>query len=221
MTRSLFTALALLVVFAAAGSAQEAATGCCQGTCGAMDCPRMQMMGSADIAAWDGSVYMLSGGVLQKLNRQLEVAGTVELPDPGCMCATGGMCAASAQGQMDGQDRKMPMMQQMHAMHTKQMMGRTQLAVDGSGVYLLRGGKLTVFDHNLKEIRSEEVIAMTGDASKCPMCQKMMGRMNAGDGSMWMCPMCAEKMKAGGGAEHMCPMCAEKMKQIREGPGEN
>ncbi len=74
------------------------------------------------------------------------------------------------------------------------MMGKVQIAADEAGVYLLRGGKLTVFDHDLNKIRSEQVSDMSADAAKCPMCQKMMKQMQAGEGGMKMCPMMQQMM---------------------------
>jgi len=75
-------------------------------------------------------------------------------------------------------------MQRMHGMHTMQMMGRAEVEADAKGVYLLRGGELTVYDHDLNKVSTTVVCEVTGDCSNCPVCRGMMQQRKCGVGCM-------------------------------------
>ncbi|MGD9498272.1 MAG: hypothetical protein AB7Y46_18370 [Armatimonadota bacterium] len=164
----------------------------------------MPMMDAPDVAAWDGSIYLLSAMSLQKLNADLEPVKTIEfeqmpgmmegmmgeeggvmMPGGGVMGGPmrgpgqrgGGMMGRS--GMMSGDDT-MPMMRMMHGMHRGRMMSNSRVTADARGVYVLRGSTLTAYDHDLNQVRSAEVVAVLEDAAGCPMCKTMMQRMQEG-----------------------------------------
>ena len=240
MKRSVELIVAVILALVSSGIAQETPVVggagnnpqmMSDGMCMMMNGPMMGMMGAADLAAWDGSVYFLNGNALLKLDSDLREVKSVELGDmagmmkkmqesgmcPMCgnmmgpggkpgMMGQGGQKGMMAHGQgmgmMGGEGGMMPIMKKMHQMHMMKMMGKAQIAADEAGVYLLRGGKLTVFDHDLDNMRSEQVSDMSADAANCPMCQKMVKQMQAGEGGMMMCPM-MQQMMGGPGAGGM------------------
>jgi len=71
-------------------------------------------------------------------------------------------------------------MQMMHGMHRGRMMSNARVTADAQGVYLLRGSTLTAYDHDLNEIRSAGITTVVENAAQCPMCRKMMKRMQQG-----------------------------------------
>ena len=113
------------------------------------------------------------------------------MPCPTCpgmgMGMGGGM---GGQGMMHGREMGMSM-QGMHGMQRGKMMACVRLQADANGVYLLRGGMFTSFDHDLNKVKSWSAISeecMNKDnacecamkqmhKSKCPTCRMMMGTM--------------------------------------------
>ena len=188
-------------------------------------CPMCAVMGAAGLASWDGSVFLLSGGTLQKLDAHLQTIKTLSLPDAGCGMsgmAGGAACADCSHKMAQGdaaEDAPEPMAE------PKPKNCSRLLTADSSGVYVLRCGTLSVFDHDLNQVASKRVVEVAAEGSAegsgCSMCAKPSGDMAAGHEALQLCPMCAEKLKAGGGAEEMCPMCREKMEQMEEGHGEH
>lgn len=66
------------------------------------------------------------------------------------------------------------MLQGLHQAHTLSGLSQAALAADQNGVYLLRGGRLSVFDHNLREMRGKEIMKPVATATECPICVAMM-----------------------------------------------
>jgi len=156
----------------------------------------MPLMQAPDVAAWDGNIYVLSGTKLAKVNSDLETKKTVELEEmPGMMKGMmGGQHRGTMRAGMMG-DQGMQrggmmsrgdmmqgsgMMQMMHGMHRGRMMSNARVTADAQGVYLLRGSTLTAYDHDLNEIRSAGITTVVENAAQCPMCRKMMKRMQQG-----------------------------------------
>ena len=67
------------------------------------------------------------------------------------------------------------MMQALHQAHTLNTLSHATLAADQYGVYLLRGGRLTIFDHNLREMHGKDLIKPVATAAECPICRAMTG----------------------------------------------
>ncbi len=76
------------------------------------------------------------------------------------------------------------MMQRMHMMHRARAMSNSAITADAQGVYVLRGPTMTAYDHDLNELRSSDVMDMPEDAAMCPMCKKMMEKMQQDGGMM-------------------------------------
>ncbi len=154
--------------------------------------PMARMMGAVDTATHGGYIYILQGNVLEKHDMDGNVLKAIELDDlkqtleeiedegtcPVCgmpMDVTGG-------GPMV--DRKMRGMQARH------MYGCVRLSADEEGVYLLRGGRMTIFDHDLnrqnswrvsmedcpahQRVRQMAMQKMRG--TSCPTCRMHAGR---------------------------------------------
>lgn len=107
----------------------------------------------------------------------------------------------SGQGGMQGQGQGMHRMGGMHGqgmtekgmrgMQRGKMYSKVELTADADGVYLLRGGQFTAFDHDLNQTKSWRAVSetcMAADDSidcamrgmqkaKCPTCRMMMGTM--------------------------------------------
>ncbi|MEN6403704.1 MAG: hypothetical protein ABFD94_17305 [Armatimonadia bacterium] len=66
------------------------------------------------------------------------------------------------------------MLQGLHQAHILNTLSQATLAADQYGVYLLRGGRVTVFDQDLREIRSKDIIQPVATASECPIWTAMM-----------------------------------------------
>ncbi len=162
---------------------------------------RMGMMaGVPDIAVWEGNVYLLTGMKLEKLDGNLQPVRTVEFEQ-----MAGEMDHDAAAPQQDADHEhdaaaapqqeadhdhandgamRQRMMQRMHAMHRGRTLANARVAADASGVYVLRGQTLTVYDHDLNELRSAQVMDMPEHAAHCPMCPMMMDRMQRENGMM-------------------------------------
>lgn len=117
----------------------------------------------------------------------------------------GGMHGRMMQGQgMDGQmmqgqrmRARCPMMgdeateRGMRSMQRGQMYSKVKLMANEDGVYLLRGGKFTKFDHDLNQAQSWQAVSdaclarddsvqcamRQMDRAKCPTCRMMMGTL--------------------------------------------
>lgn len=164
----------------------------------------MGMMGTPDVASWDGNIYVLSGMKLEKFDSSLNSVETVEFEHApgmmedaemgrrGMMRQQRGELRMGPEGRMmqrgpaDERDGMMDedMMQRMHQMHRMRAMSNTAISADSQGVYVLRGMTLTVYDHDLNEVRSGEVMEMHEDGAMCPMCRRMMERMRQDGGMM-------------------------------------
>ena len=196
-----FVSMAMLVIFAACAFAVHTpepeeiyATPADPAPAEDMDHGMMMGMTAAvpDIAAWDGHIYLLTGMKLEKLDGNLQPVRTVEFEHMPAETADHDHEAAAPQqeaahdhdaaapeqeaGGMMGQQR-MQMMQRMHAMHRGRTLANARVSADASGVYVLRGQTLTVYDHDLNELRSAQVMDMPARAMDCPMCPMMMERM--------------------------------------------
>jgi hypothetical protein len=104
-------------------------------------------------------------------------------------------------GGMHGEGRGMHRMGGMHGqgmtkagmkgMQKGKMYSKVELNADANGVYLLRGGQFTAFDHDLNQTQSWQAVSETCLAkddsvecamqqarkAKCPTCRMMMGTM--------------------------------------------
>jgi hypothetical protein len=130
---------------------------------GGMERPMVQMMAAGDVAAAGGNIYLATGSKLMKLDADLKVIASVDLPVPdmqgmrGGPRGMGGMRggnppAAGAPGGMDGGT----------AVGGPEMRGRmasagVRLDADEKGVYVLAAGKLTVYSTDLKVVKSTEL----------------------------------------------------------------
>ncbi len=113
------------------------------------------MMMRGDIAAWDGSVFALRGGELMKLDGDLTVVKSVKVPRPGRGRGMGPGGAGQGRAGMTGmQGGRM-----MGRMQGRMMGGMASLAADSRGVYVLSGSTITVYDHDLTEVRSGHLAA--------------------------------------------------------------
>ncbi|MFO8006469.1 MAG: hypothetical protein R6V05_01905 [Candidatus Brocadiia bacterium] len=109
--------------------------------------PQGGMMGGmarGDIAAWDGSLFVLRGAELVKLDADLNEVASVEIAAPG---RGGGMRSG-------GQGRGM-----MGMRRGAMMGGMARVAADSRYVYLLAGPSITVYNHDLDEVRSGQLAA--------------------------------------------------------------
>ena len=118
----------------------------------------------------------------------------------------GGMMGQGMQGGMMDDDGQMGM--GMRHMQLGRMNSKVELEADADGVYLLRGGHFTKFDHDLNKVKSWDAISascMAQDNSvqcamremrqaQCPTCRMMVGTMvdergiPEGTVSMWHRP---------------------------------
>jgi hypothetical protein len=135
--------------------------------------PMMAMMAQGDVAASGGSIYLATGPKLVKLDADLKVVASADLPMPdmpgmmggrmGMEGMRGGNAPAAGAPQdppaPEGMQGGMPMggPEQM-----QQMMGRmagagVRLDADEKGVYVLAAGKLTVYSTDLKVVKSAEL----------------------------------------------------------------
>ena len=131
---------------------------------------------------------------------------------PGGMGMMGGM--QGSMGQMHGRMHGGAMMGQgmtmqgMRAMQRGRMYSCVRLQADPDGVYLLRGGKFTKFDHDLNKVKSWSAISEQCAAqdnacecamrhmrrAACPTCRMMMGALvdergiSGGKVSIWHRP---------------------------------
>lgn len=110
----------------------------------------------AAMALWNGNVYVARGVTLEKLDGHLQVQRSVALPALEARPAAGhehasqeGTPRQRSHGMMAGKHQMM----QMH----QGAMSHSRLEVDNTGVYLLRAGRLTVYDHDLNERASREL----------------------------------------------------------------
>ena len=132
----------------------------------------MPMMHMTHTTAWDGMVYLLTPMKLEKLNSNLEVVASVEYDTIPCMMQ---------QGEQEEATRPIPLggetMTTVHGVHRRCMMSSMAVSADAQGVYVLRGMMMTVYDHDLNELRSKQVMTVPEDAGNCPMCRMMMQHM--------------------------------------------
>lgn len=121
--------------------------------------PRMPMMGG-DIAVAGGNVYVIADGKLMKLDSDLKEVASVDLTPPEMM---GGMMPRRPDGQPNANPPAGPQGDMMTGMRRAgEMMGRmvttmARLDADANGVYVLLGGKVTVYSTDLKEVKSADL----------------------------------------------------------------
>jgi len=144
---------------------------------------RMPMMGG-DVAAAGGNVYVISDGKLLKLDSDLKQVASVDLPRPeampgmprGMMEGRGGR-----RGTMPGQPEAPaapgmggvgaaggPTPEQMQAVMTGMqrasnivggiVASMARVDADANNVYVLMGGKITVYSTDLKEVKSADIV---------------------------------------------------------------
>lgn len=119
-----------------------------------------------------------------------------------------GMMGGMMKGEMMDRGGMMGMCP-MHGMMMKSMMGTSIVATSDGGVVVLDGNKLTKYDKDLNVVKEIEVKKdtegmqkmMMDMKDKCPMCQKMMGKMgemkdNASQGSTPNEPISEEEHKS-------------------------
>lgn len=171
--------------------------------------PMAMMMAMSDIATWGGYVYVVQGNTLEKRDAEGNVVKTIELNAPGQMMwprqgAGAGAMRGGGQGMMCGQQGGQGMMQGQRGgqgmmqgrqggqgmMQPGGMMMCARLSADAQGVYLLRGGTITVFDHDLNRKASWR-LPMAAGAGRGAMCQ-----MRGGHEQRPTCPMCSEADRA-------------------------
>lgn len=184
--------LGLLVTMAGAQTPQQYVTGV-NWECSLNGTPEIGLLGAASIASAGGNIYVLQGNTLRKLDINLREIASVQLPDLlQCMqvvqtcrqdlsCGmnsdamltvpTGTAVVAASPVQCAAQD----MVQGLHEAHTLRTLTSAQLSADAFGVYLLRGGRLTVYDTNLRELRNTPITdSLTASAATCPVCTNLM-----------------------------------------------
>ena len=180
--------LGLLITAAGAQTPQQYATGV-NWECSLADTPEVGLLGAASIASSGGNIYILQGNTLRKLDNSLRELAAVQLPDlPQALqivqasrqdlsCGmnsetvmvtpTTSVPVAAAPVQCAAQD----MVQGLHEAHTLRTLSSAQLSADALGVYVLRGGRLTVFDTSLREIRNTPITdTLVASAANCPVC---------------------------------------------------
>jgi len=196
--------------------------------------PMASMAGALDTAVWGEFVYVLQGNMLEKRDMDGNAATSVQLADmaqtmeqmeadgvcpmcgmpmemegregcPGAMCGGG-----AGQGRAQGQGMQGDCMTRrgMHGMQRGKMYNCVRLDADANGVYLLRAGMFTKFDHDLNKEKSWNAISETCAErdnacecamkqmrrSGCPTCRMMMGTMQEergiedGSVAMWHRP---------------------------------
>lgn len=192
-------AVALAPAFGAGTTPAQYATGS-QWENSLIAAPEVNVMGATAITSWQGNIYLLQGNLLRKFTPDLKEAASVQLPDLSQVMTSleasrsvisCGMQGPDASGRMNAAMNQfntgMPnnwqttaslqqvsdqnMVQGLHQAHTVNALSQVQIAADQNGVYLLRGGRLTVFDQNLHEVRSQDVMVGTANAADCPLCQ--------------------------------------------------
>lgn len=199
MGRLMAVVLVMMVACTGVVFAQEHAG--CPGMMG-----HMRMMGSMmpmnmnmiATDAWDGMLYVLTPMKLEKLGPDLTVVKSVEYEKMACMAPEGEQ--AGQQFPLGGET-----MQMMHRMHKRCMMSSLSVTADARGVYVTRGMMVTVYDHDLNEQSSKQLMMMTDDPGQCPMCKMMMegmereGMMSPGMmGAGGTCPMMRGGRMGGG-----------------------
>lgn len=126
--------------------------------------PAMQMMAPGDIAAAGGNIYLAIGPKLLKLDADLKVVASADLPMPEMPGMMGGRMGGMGGGNPPAagapQDPPAPpAMAGPMPMGPPEMMGRmmaagVRLAADEKGVYVLAAGRLTVYSTDLKVVKS-------------------------------------------------------------------
>jgi hypothetical protein len=152
------------------------------------------MMGSlpmgmgADVAAYNGNVYVLQGLSVKELGADLSVTKTVDLPDPTadmqrliaagvCPACGGEITPTAASGDQSAQRRA-----NMCSLCQQRMLSMTKLVADSSGVYVLRLGHLYVYDADLNLKTDAQVISpgtMKPTDAQMKMMDNMLDAMNA------------------------------------------
>jgi len=181
-------------------------TGICP-VCG-MD---MEEMAEAGCPMMGGQGRMQGGGMMHGQGQGMMQGGGMMHGQGQGMMQGGGMMHGQGQGMMQGGGMMHGQGQgmtpgRMHGMQRGQMMSCVRLDADAEGVYLLRGGKMTVFDHDLNQKSSWRIETMECPANERmrAMAMEQMGRER--------CPHC--RMHSGMGmdrAQRSIPMGSVEM----------
>lgn len=132
--------------------------------------PMMPMMAPGDVAASGGSIYLAIGPKLLKLDADLKVVASADLPMPempgmmmGGRMGMGGIRGGNPPAAGAPQDPPAPpAMEGPMPMGGQEMMGRmmaagVRLDADEKGVYVLVAGKLNVYSTDLKLVKSADL----------------------------------------------------------------
>ena len=176
--------------------------------------PMGSMMGALDTAVHDNFVYVLQGNVLEKRDMDGNTVQSVRLTDmeermeqmhdegvcPVCgipedmetrAACPGGMMGGMEDGGHAGMMGDDATERGMRHMQRGAMQSKVKLEADADGVYLLRGGHFTKFDHDLNKQKSWDAVSETCLAkddsvqcamrqmqrAECPTCRMMTGRL--------------------------------------------
>jgi hypothetical protein len=147
--------------------------------------PMMHYMAASQVASVGGVVYVLSGDTLQKLGADRKPVKTVDIGSPipamqkleaGNMCSACGRMHEGpppvAAGATEEQ-RADAAFEYIHKLHRLMALEQVSLTADEKGVYVLRGGVMTVFDRELKQVSSTPVLTFPEKAADCVMCQRI------------------------------------------------
>lgn len=183
--------LGLLVTAAGAQTPQQYVTGV-NWECSLADTPELGLLGAASVASAGGNIYILQGNTLRKLSSDLRELASVQLPDLMQALQMVQVCRQDLSCGMNGdttlaipadtthvlagpvQCAAQDMVQGLHEAHTLRTLATAQLSADAFGVYVLRGGRLTVYDTSLRELRNTPIVgALTASSGSCPVCASM------------------------------------------------
>ncbi|MHB8994813.1 MAG: hypothetical protein ACYC63_06165 [Armatimonadota bacterium] len=156
--------------------------------CSLAEAPETVLLGAASMASSGGNIYILQGNTLRKLTPDLQEVAAVQLPDlPEALanlqnsrlnlaCGLGSeLVPTSTSGITPMQCSQQDVVQGLHEAHTMRTMATAQVTADAFGVYVLRGGRLTVYDTSLRELRNTPITqTLTADAKSCPICVSVM-----------------------------------------------
>lgn len=156
--------------------------------CSLAEAPETVLLGAASVASSGGNIYILQGNTLRKLTSDLQEVAAVQLPDLpealanlqnsrlNLVCGLGSeLVPASTSGITPMQCSQQDAVQGLHEAHTMRTLATAQVTADALGVYVLRGGRLTVYDTNLRELRNTPITqTLTAEATSCPVCTSVM-----------------------------------------------
>lgn len=107
----------------------------------------------ADLAAWSGSLFVIQGNVVKKLDSRLETVKSVELP--------GSLPLLPPEPNIGAPKAASPEKTAAMELQLKQTaglppaIGSNRIAADQQYVYVFHEGTIIVFDHNLIHVKSK------------------------------------------------------------------